>query len=64
MTQIRRELESSAEERRFGTGWLSGTAGLVLAVIGVGAVLCLRYPDLLTVPDARAFYNIGIVRLT
>ena len=63
MTQIRRELESSAEERRFGTGWLSGTAGLVLAVVGVGAVLCLRYPDLLTVPDARAFYNVGIVRL-
>ncbi|MBA4019788.1 MAG: sterol desaturase [Pirellula sp.] len=62
MSKLRAELESDRERRRFGTGWLSGTAAVILAVIGFGTVLCLRYPDLLTVPDARAFYNVGVVR--
>ncbi len=63
MSKLRTELESDRERRRFGTGWLSGTAAVVLAVVGVGTVLCLRYPDLLTVPDAREFYNVGVIRL-
>lgn len=63
MSKLRTELESDRERRRFGTGWLSGTAAMVLAVVGFGTVLCLRYPDLLTVPDARAFYNVGVIRL-
>ena len=63
MSKLRTELESDRERRRFGTGWLSGTAAVVLAVVGFGTVLCLRYPDLLTVPDAREFYNVGVIRL-
>ncbi len=62
MTRLREELEAADDRRRFGTGWLSGTAALVLAVIGLAAVLCLRYPDVLTVPDARAFYHVGYIR--
>jgi sterol desaturase/sphingolipid hydroxylase (fatty acid hydroxylase superfamily) len=63
MTVLRQDLESAAPDRRFGTGWISGVLALVLAVIGLGAVLCLRYPDVLTVPDARAHYNVGLIRL-
>lgn len=63
MSRVRRDLESSKEERALGSGWLSGTIALVLAVVGFGAVLCLRYPDLLTVPDARAFYYVPLIRL-
>jgi sterol desaturase/sphingolipid hydroxylase (fatty acid hydroxylase superfamily) len=63
MTLLRQDLEAQALERRFGTGWISGFLALVLAVIGLGAVLCLRYPDVLTVADARAYYNVGLIRL-
>jgi hypothetical protein len=57
------ELESAPEERRFGSGWISGALGLTLACIGVGAVFCLRYPDLLTVPEVRGYYNVALIRL-
>lgn len=63
MTRLRDELELPREHRRFGTGWISGVAGLVLGIVGLAAVLCLRYPDVLTVPDAREFYNVGLIRL-
>ncbi|MGC3970697.1 MAG: sterol desaturase family protein [Pirellulales bacterium] len=63
MSKLRNELESAREHRRFGSGWLSGTLGLVLGIVGLGTVLCLRYPDVLTVPDARALYNVGVIRL-
>lgn len=57
------DLESPRESRRLGSGWISGASALVLSVIGLGAVLCLRYPDVLTVADARQYYNVGIVRI-
>lgn len=63
MPALARDLESPATDRRIGSGWISGVVALVLAVIGLGAVLCLRYPDLLTVPDARRFYNVALIRL-
>jgi sterol desaturase/sphingolipid hydroxylase (fatty acid hydroxylase superfamily) len=63
MSELRRDLESEPSQRQLGSGWLSGVASLVLAVVGLGAVLCLRYPDVLTVPDARAMYNVGLIRL-
>ncbi|MCA9117052.1 MAG: hypothetical protein KDA79_18400, partial [Planctomycetaceae bacterium] len=51
------------DHRRFGTGWISGVAGVVLALVGLGTVLCLRYPQFLTVADARGMYNVGLIRL-
>ncbi len=63
MTALRQDLESPPAERRFGSGWISGVLALALAVLGLGTVLCLRYPGLLTIPDARAFYNVGLIRL-
>jgi sterol desaturase/sphingolipid hydroxylase (fatty acid hydroxylase superfamily) len=63
MGRLRAELEADAANRRFGQGWISGVSSLLLAIAGVGAVLCLRYPDVLTVPDARQMYNVTWIRL-
>lgn len=63
MTILGQDLEVSPEDRRFGSGWLSGFLALTLAVLGLGAVLCLRYPEFLTVPEARQMYDVGLIRL-
>jgi sterol desaturase/sphingolipid hydroxylase (fatty acid hydroxylase superfamily) len=63
MTALRDDLESPPAKRGFGSGWISGVLALVLSVLGLGAVLCLRYPELLTVPEARELYNVGLIRL-
>jgi sterol desaturase/sphingolipid hydroxylase (fatty acid hydroxylase superfamily) len=55
--KVRAELESPAERRRVGTGWLSGVAAFVASVAGLFFVLCLRYPNLLTVPQIRGLYG-------
>lgn len=63
MTELRNELESTDAQRRFGTGWISGVLGLVAALLALGTVLCLRYPQWLTVADARDKYNVGLIRI-
>ena len=35
---------------------------VLAGALGYGAVLCLLFPDLLTTPDARPLYPIGVVR--
>jgi lathosterol oxidase len=50
------------EPRHFGSGWLSGTLSTALGLLGLGAVLCFRYPALLTMPELRALYPIPYVR--
>jgi lathosterol oxidase len=40
----------------FGTGWISGVLGVLLAGAGLGAVLCLRFPGILTMPEALSYY--------
>ena len=39
--QVRAELESPAEKRHLGTGWVSGVTALVTSVAGLCFVLCL-----------------------
>jgi len=63
MTLLRQELEAPQAARRLGSGWVSGVLALVLAGAGLGAVICLRYPELFTVADVRKFYNVGLIRL-
>ena len=48
--------------RHFGTGWISGTLSVALGAIGLGAVLCLHFPEYLTVPDVRLHYPLAIIR--
>ena len=61
MTIIKEELD--ATNRKLGSGWLSGTLSVFLAAIGLGAVLCMCYPQLLTAADARELYHMGLIRL-
>ena len=63
MVNLQQEIESSETNRQFGTGWISGVLALTLASAGFGAVLCLRYPQFLTVADARGVYNVPLIRL-
>ena len=63
MTAPREDLESPDVERLFGLGWISGVLAVDVAIAGLGAVLCLRYPELLTVPEARGVYNVAMIRL-
>ncbi len=50
------------EPTRFGSGWVSGVLSAVLGLMGLGAVLCFHFPELLTTPEARALYPIAWVR--
>jgi sterol desaturase/sphingolipid hydroxylase (fatty acid hydroxylase superfamily) len=61
--KVRADLESPADQRRVGTGWLSGVTGLIFAIAGLAFVLCLRYPSVLTVPPLRDFYGHAAFRL-
>jgi len=49
--RIEQELELPPAVRRLGTGWLSGTLGLILGVASLLIVVSLRYHNLLADPD-------------
>ncbi len=53
---------SRDEARTLGSGWISGTASVVLGAMGFGAVLCLLFPAQLTTPGLRAVYPMRLVR--
>ena len=56
----------TAEDRpefRFGEGKISGVISVTLGALCVLAVLCFRYPELLTTPDVRAVLPLDLVRL-
>jgi sterol desaturase/sphingolipid hydroxylase (fatty acid hydroxylase superfamily) len=50
------------EGTRFGSGWISGVLAVAFAGLAAGGVLCLLFPWLLTTPDARGHYPLGVVR--
>jgi lathosterol oxidase len=52
----------SEVEFRFGDGRLSGAIGVALAALALLAVLCFRFPELLTTPALRAVYPLPLVR--
>ena len=45
-----------------GTGWFSGTASIFFGTLGLGAVACLHYPELLTQADLRSRYPLPVMR--
>jgi sterol desaturase/sphingolipid hydroxylase (fatty acid hydroxylase superfamily) len=49
--------------RRMGTGWISGTLAVVLGLLSVLAVLCLHFPEWLTLPELRGRYPLPLVRV-
>ena len=54
---LRSDLESPRAQRRFGTGWISGSIALIASIAGLLFVLCLRYPGVLTIPQVRPYYE-------
>lgn len=62
MGKLSNDLEAQPPQRYFGSGWISGVLAVTLAGLGLGAVLCLRFPDLLTVADARELYDLRLIR--
>lgn len=48
--------------RRFGTGWISGVLAVALGLLAVSAVLCLHFPQWLTLPELRSRYPLPLVR--
>jgi len=53
---------ADAAPRRFGTGWISGVLAVALGVLVLFAVLCLHFPQWLTVPELRGRYPLPLVR--
>ena len=53
LSALRAELETPRAERPLGSGWLSGTGGLLAALVSLVAVICMQWPSLLTTPEVR-----------
>jgi sterol desaturase/sphingolipid hydroxylase (fatty acid hydroxylase superfamily) len=53
---------ATTEPKALGHGWISGVASVVLGLIGLGTVLCFRFPSLLTMPELRALYPVPWIR--
>jgi lathosterol oxidase len=54
---------ADAAPRHAGTGWISGILGIVLGLLALFAVLCLHFPQYLTLPELRSRYPLELVRL-
>ena len=59
---LRADLQAEKDDRKFGTGWISGVIALFLAMAGLITVLCLRYPNMLTTPMLQQQLDGGLVR--
>ncbi len=56
------KLFGDSEPTHVGSGWISGVTSVFFGILGLGGVLCLHFPALLTLPDARAHYPVAIIR--
>ncbi len=56
-------VQTDDQPKHFGTGWISGVLSTCLGAIGLLAVLCFHYPELLTMPELRAMYPVPFVRV-
>lgn len=50
------------EPTHFGTGWISGVLSVFLGFVGLLAVVCFHYPELLTMPELRTLYPVPYIR--
>jgi len=51
------QLEAPREQRRLGSGWLSGTLSLLCGVIALCLAIIMRYPDLFTTPEITVIHE-------
>jgi sterol desaturase/sphingolipid hydroxylase (fatty acid hydroxylase superfamily) len=57
LRKVRSELDAPHEERPFGSGWISGTIGLLAGAVGLLMVIVMRNPSLTSVPQLAAAYK-------
>ena len=57
LDKVRAELEAPREQRMFGSGWISGSIGLLAGIVGFVMVLILRNPQLTSVPQLAAVHQ-------
>jgi sterol desaturase/sphingolipid hydroxylase (fatty acid hydroxylase superfamily) len=58
-----KRLFGDSQATHMGTGWVSGTASVFFGILALGGVITLHFPALLTLPEAREFYPVEIMRL-
>ncbi|HZO48115.1 MAG TPA: sterol desaturase family protein [Xanthobacteraceae bacterium] len=57
LRKVRSELDAPREARPFGSGWISGSIGLLAGIVGLLMVVVLRNPTLASVPQLGAVYQ-------
>ena len=62
LAKVRAELETPRAERPFGSGWLSGSIGLLAGVAGLLMVIVLRNPALTRMPELAAIHTSGLFK--
>ena len=55
--KLRSELETRPEERRFGSGWLSGTLAFLLGAGCLLLVICRAFPGVFITPQLQVIFN-------
>jgi lathosterol oxidase len=54
--------QNSPKRLRIGEGYISGYLSILFSLTSLGAVLCFRFPELLTIPEFRVAYPLEAVR--
>ena len=62
LSKVRAELEAPRHARLFGSGWISGSIGLLAGVVGVVMVIVLRNPSLTSVPQLSVVHHSALFR--
>lgn len=60
--RIKSELERPREERRLGSGWLSGSGSILAGLTGILLLLLLRYPVWFQTPELSFLHDSGFIR--
>jgi len=53
---------AGSEPKNVGSGWISGVLSCVLGSIGLLAVACFHFPEILTMPELRSLYPVPYIR--
>ena len=62
LAKLRSELETPRHLRPFGSGWLSGSFGILAGVVGLLMVIVLRNPSLTQMPELAAVHTSGFFK--